>query len=68
MPHPPLIFSQLICLFQIVKHKFTYKMTNSADPDQLASLLFAKTGHIWVQKDQGYGLKDVIHKLKSCSG
>ena len=36
-------------------------MTNSADPDQLASekanwsgsTLFAKGGHIWVQQDQG---------------
>ena len=36
-------------------------MTNSADPDQLASLevnwsvstLFAKAGHIWVQQDKG---------------
>ena len=36
-------------------------MTNSADPDQLASLeanwsgstLFAKTGHIRAQQDQG---------------
>ena len=36
-------------------------MVNSADPDQLASeeanwsgsTLFAKTGHIWVQQDQG---------------
>ena len=36
-------------------------MTNSVDPDQLASeeancsdsLLFAKAGHIWAQQDQG---------------
>ena len=36
-------------------------MTNSADPDQLASdeanwsgsALFAKAGYIWVQQDQG---------------
>ena len=38
-------------------HKFTYLMTNSADPDQLASeanwsgsTLFAKRGHIQVQQ------------------
>ena len=36
-------------------------MTNSADPDKLAfeeanwsgSTLFEKSGHIWVQQDQG---------------
>ena len=41
--------------------QFTYLMANSADPDQLASsevswsgfTLFAKTGHIRVQQDQG---------------
>ena len=47
-------------------YKFTYLMTNSADPDQLASseptdldlhclqsgsTLFAKAGYIWVQQD-----------------
>ena len=39
-------------------------MANSADPDQLASeeanwsgsSLFAKAGHIQVQKDKGHGL------------
>ena len=42
-------------------YKFTYWMTNSADPDQLASseanwsgsTLFAKAGYIWVQQDKG---------------
>ena len=41
-------------------YKFTYLMKNSADPDQLASseanwsgsILFAKSGHIRVQKNQ----------------
>ena len=44
-------------------------MTNSVDPDQLASseanwsgsTLFAYVGHIWVQQDQGkYFLSDSI--------
>ena len=30
-------------------------MANSADPDQLASSLFAKVGYIQVQQDKGYG-------------
>ena len=34
-------------------YKFTYWMTNSADPDQLASSLFAKAGHIRFQRDKG---------------
>ena len=29
-------------------YKFAYLMPKSADPDQLASSLFAKAGHIWV--------------------
>ena len=41
-------------------YKVTYKMTNSADPDELASseanwsgsTLFAKAGYIWVQLDK----------------
>ena len=40
-------------------YKFTYWITNSADPDQLASAnwsgstLFAKAGYIQVQQDKG---------------
>ena len=46
-------------------YKFTYWMTDSADPDPLffscsseanwsGSTLYAKTGHVQVQQDQGY--------------
>ena len=46
-------------------------MTNSADPDELASseanssgsTLFAKVGHIWVQQDTGYYLRDSFDNL-----
>ena len=59
MPHPLLIISQSDYLIQTVD-LFAYLMTNSADPDQLASSeanwfgskLFAKAGHIQVQQDQ----------------
>ena len=63
MPHPLLIFSQsgylIRCWF-----KFTYLMTNSAYPDQLASseanwsgsILFAMAEHTQVQQDQGWPL------------
>ena len=41
-------------------------MANSADPDQLASSLFAKAGHIHVQQD--LGLISVIDFALSCKG
>ena len=58
---PLLIFSQIRLLDPSCWYKFTYLMTNSTDPDQLASkeanwsgsTLFAKAGHIWVQQDNG---------------
>ena len=61
MPHPLLIVSQSDCLIQIVDINNTYLMTNSVDPDQLASeeanwsgsALFVKTGFIQVQQDKG---------------
>ena len=61
MPRPLLIFSQSYYLIKVVDTKFTYLMTNSVDPDQLASsedncsgsTLFAKAGHIPVQQDKG---------------
>ena len=36
-PYPLLIVSQSDCSVQIFLYKFKYSMTNSADPDQLAS-------------------------------
>ena len=64
MPRPLLIFSQSDYLIQIVDTN-SQLMTNSADPDQLASseanwsgsTLFAKAGYIWVQQDKGYNVK-----------
>ena len=58
MPCPFLIDNQSDYLIQICWYKFTYWMTNSADPDQLASsepgsTLFAKAGYIQVQQDKG---------------
>ena len=63
MPCPLLIFSQSDYLIQVVdtnSHTLYLTMTNSADPDLLASLeangsgctLFAKAGHILVQQGQ----------------
>ena len=37
MPHPLVIFSQSDYLIQVVHSNVKYLMTNSADPDQLAS-------------------------------
>ena len=34
-------------------YKFAYLIANSADPDQFASLLFARAGYIRVQQDNG---------------
>ena len=56
MPCPLLIVSQPDCWYI-----FSYWLTNSADPDQLASseanwsgsTMFAKAEYIWVQQDQG---------------
>ena len=58
MPHPLLIFSQSDYLIYAVD---TYLMTNSADPDQLASseanwsgsTLFVKAGYIRDKQDKG---------------
>ena len=70
MPRPLLIFSQSDYLFQVVanRYKFTYLMTNSADPDQLASLLKKPTDldlHCLQRQDYpgsaGLGLKLEIH-------
>ena len=49
MSHPLLIFSQSDYLIRVFDR---YLMTNSADPDQLASsaTLFAKTGHVVFSK------------------
>ena len=60
MPHPLLIFSQSDYLDLGCWYKFTYLLTNSVDPDQLASLeanwfgsaLFAKRGHFQIQQAQ----------------
>ena len=54
-------FQPIRLLDQGCWYRFTYWMTNSADPDQLASseanwsgsILFAKTGYIRVQQDKG---------------
>ena len=61
--HADLIFSQsdYLIKFFFFLYKFTFLMTNSAEPHQLASeeanwsgsTLFAKVGHIQVQHDQG---------------
>ena len=48
-------------------------MTNSVDPDQLASseanwsrsTLFAKAGQIWVQQDNGYDILSAPYILRS---
>ena len=56
--HAPSNFQPIELLDPACGIKFTYLMTNSADPDQLASLdldlhtRFAKAGHILVQQDQ----------------
>ena len=50
MLRPLLIFSQSDYLIQVVDAN---SHTNSADPDQLASTLFQKTEHTWVQQDKG---------------
>ena len=46
MPHPFLISSQLGYLILVFDRKFAYLMTNSADPDQLAS----SEGHVMFSK------------------
>ena len=46
-------------------------MTNSADPDQLASseanwsgsTLFVKAGYIWVQQDKGYNSRIIFSRF-----
>ena len=38
-------------------------MANSADPDQLASPLFAKAGYIRVQHDKGINIGDNFYNL-----
>ena len=61
MPCPLLIFSQSDSLIQIIDINSYTKMTNSVDPDQLASseanwsgsTLFAKAEYIRVQQDKG---------------
>ena len=60
MPHPLIIFQPIRLLDLGYGYKCTYLVTNSADPDQLASeeanwsgsTLFAKAGHIRVQRDK----------------
>ena len=60
MPYPLLIFSQSDYLIQVFDTR-SHQMTNSADPDQLASedanwpgsTLFAKAGYIQVQQEKG---------------
>ena len=73
LTHPFLFVSQSDYLIQIqCGHKFIYWMTNSADPDQLASeeanwsgsTLFANTAYIRAQQDKGLSSsKDHIIKV-----
>ena len=35
-------------------------MAKSADPDQLASTLFAEKGYIWAQQDKGKDVGKII--------
>ena len=65
MPLSLSIFSQKDYFDPCCLYKFAYWMTNSADPDQLASseanwsgsTLFSKAGYIWVQHDKGLNKK-----------